>query len=81
MLSYAHTNSIEAFLEPAVELCATLLERDAQEVQARVPGAGATVALVANVQSFVMFSAGGDSPISFAAARCAVLLSEVRSHH
>ena len=78
VLEYAHEHNIEAFLEPAAELCVTLLQRDRREAAAREPGAGTTWHLVRNVQSFVVFCAAGAAPIARAAASCVVLLSEVR---
>lgn len=79
VLTYAHSNNIEAFLEPAVELCLTLLQRDTDEIAQRVTGAGGTRCLVSNVQSFVMFCGAGCSQLGRSAAACAVLLSEVRA--
>ena len=78
VLRYAHANNIEAFLEPAVDLCLALLRRDAHDMEARAPGAGFSVALADNVESFVMFCGLQGLHMAEAAAECAVLLSEVR---
>jgi hypothetical protein len=77
VLEYAHLNNIEAFLEPAVELCLVLLQRDRVEIASREPGAGTTMHLVQNAQSFVVFCGAGTAPIAVAASQCIVLLSEV----
>jgi hypothetical protein len=77
VLEYAHSHNIEAFLEPAVELSLALLQRDRVEAAAREPGAGTTMHLVQNAQSFVVFCGAGTAPIAVAASQCLVLLSEV----
>ena len=46
VLSYAHDNAVEPFLEPVLDLCCSLLERDQHARHADAPGAGASTALL-----------------------------------
>lgn len=83
VLEYAHDHQVEAFLEPTVDLCHALLQRDSVDVPRGVPGAGDTVQLVRNIISFVIFagtlpSRVSESPFALVAARCATILAQVR---
>lgn len=89
VLGYAHENQVEAFLEPTVELCLSLLEREMSEAR-RQPNSshppergvstGANVSLAANVLSHVMFCAqGAGTALASLAADCLLLLSQARA--
>lgn len=87
VLGYAHENQVDAFLEPTVELCLSLLERDMSEAS-RPAGSscnsehsvstGANFALAGNTLSHIAFCAQGDTALAFLAADCLLLLSQVR---
>jgi len=49
VLAFAHENAVDPFLEPALDLCCSLLERDQHALHEGVPGAGLTRGLVGAV--------------------------------
>lgn len=87
MLSYAHENHVEAFLEPTVELCLALLRRELCEVfegdpQRRIDNSSRflrkmNASLAKTVLPQITFCTQDGAAISFLAADCLLLLTQV----
>lgn len=90
VLSYAHENQVDAFLEPTVEMCLALLKRDMLEAthaadHLHVPEhsgyCGHYAALAGNALSHISFCRQGSTALAFLAADCILLISQVRALH
>ncbi|CAG9460825.1 unnamed protein product [Pedinophyceae sp. YPF-701] len=77
VLVYAHENAVEPFLDPALDLCCSLLERDQHATHAGEPGAGITRGLVSALPVLVDLVRHPDSGIGKLAAECLGFLCDL----
>lgn len=70
MLEYATQNNVEPFLEPVLELCHTIIQRDAKEVEAGHSDGSLMAVLLEQAVVFLELTAHPDGPVSSAAALC-----------
>lgn len=77
VLSYAFDNSVEPFLEPVLDLCCSLLERDQHAAHEGIPGAGVTGPLVDALPVVVDLLRHPDVGVGSIAAEALSFLCEV----
>mmetsp|Transcript_37117 Transcript_37117/g.82576 ORF Transcript_37117/g.82576 Transcript_37117/m.82576 type:complete len:1288 (+) Transcript_37117:271-4134(+) len=70
VLEYATQNNVEPFLEPVLELCHTIVQRDSQEVEEGRSDGSLMAVFLDNAPIFLELSAHTDAPVSCAAALC-----------
>lgn len=80
VLEYAHAHSVEPFLEPTVELCTALLQREVQDKPSTGTADGLAMLLVRNVSSFITFAGMGDSTLASTSSEAALLLGQIYPH-
>ncbi len=70
VLEYATQNNVEPFLEPVLELCHTIVQRDSKEVEAGRSDGALMATLLDQSLTFLELCAHPDAPVSSAAALC-----------
>eukprot|EP00798_Chlamydomonas_sp_ICE-L_P014436 gene14436-20443_t len=70
VLDYATHNNVEPFLEPVLELCHTIVQRDSAEVSAQRSDGALMATLLDLSVTFLELCAHPDAPVSNAAALC-----------
>uniref|UniRef100_A0A7S3R0S0 Protein kinase domain-containing protein n=2 Tax=Dunaliella TaxID=3044 RepID=A0A7S3R0S0_DUNTE len=70
VLEYATHNNVEPFLEPVLELCHAIVQRDAREVEAGRSDGALMAVLLEQSGLFLELCAHSDGPVSVAAALC-----------
>ncbi|KAF5825212.1 hypothetical protein DUNSADRAFT_13545, partial [Dunaliella salina] len=68
VLEYATHNNVEPFLEPVLELCHAIVQRDAREVEAGRSDGALMAVLLEQSGLFLELCAHSDGPVSVAAA-------------
>lgn len=72
VLEYATRNNVEPFLEPVLELCHTIITRDAREVEAGRSDGSLAAMFLDQAPVLLENCAHPDAPVSTAAAQCVV---------
>eukprot|EP00884_Botryococcus_braunii_P012000 jgi/Botrbrau1/20800/Bobra.0156s0029.1 len=75
VLSYAHENSVDLFLEPVLELCAALLDQDAAAMERQEAGSGSTAPLLDQLPLLLEVTGHEEPAVALLAGQCIALLT------